>query len=232
MASPRDLTGWTLAFDLDGTLIDTAPDLIATANRILQQNGHAPVTTEMLRPYISFGSRRMLEASLASQDVVLSADALDTMWQDYLAYYRGHLADHSKPFPGLVATLQRAASDGATIVVCTNKLESLSRRLFAALDMTDLFAHVAGRDTYPVHKPDPYHLIQAIRDAGGDHERAVMVGDSDTDVATAKAASVPVIGVTFGYTAIPVTQLDCDAVISDYAEFDAALANILAARTD
>lgn len=231
MAALRDLSGWTLAFDLDGTLIDTAPDLIATANTTLIRHGFSEVSGDLLRPQISFGSRRMLEVALESQGVTPETAKVDAMWDDYIAHYRDHLAVHSQPFPNLIATLERAASKGATIVVCTNKLEAMSRRLFAALDMTDHFAQVAGRDTYPVCKPDPYHLIQAIRDGGGDTERAVMVGDSDTDVSTAQAAGIPVIGVTFGYTAIPVTELKCDAVISDYNQFDGELAKIIANRT-
>jgi phosphoglycolate phosphatase len=231
MSALRDLSGWTLAFDLDGTLIDTAPDLIATANATLERHGYHHVTADVLRPEISFGSRRMLEVALDRQGVQLDAPALDAMWNDYLNHYRSNLANHSAPFPGLIPVLERAASDGARIVVCTNKLEQLSRRLFAALDLTDRFDAIAGRDTYPVCKPDPYHLVQAIRDGGGDIDRAVMVGDSDTDVSTAKAAGIPVIGVTFGYTAIPVTDLECDAVISDYGDFDKALAGIIANRT-
>ncbi len=234
-----DLTGWTIAFDLDGTLIDTAPDLIATANAILTQNGFAAVPAEVLRPQISFGSRVMLETGLAHQRVEIAPDGdsqsvttvqMDAMFAAFLTHYRANIAAHSRPFDGLSTTLARLQSRGATLCVCTNKLEEPARELLTVLELAPRFAFIAGRDTFPVCKPDPGHLVSAIEAAGGHREQAVMVGDSDVDVATAKAARIPVIGVTFGYTPVPVTDLNCDAVISAYDAFETALDHIIGRR--
>lgn len=223
------LEGWTVAFDLDGTLVDTAPDLIATTNATLVKHGHEPVAEELLRPVISFGSRRMLQSALAHQQKTLPTSEVDILFEDFITHYRANISVHSRPFPQLRETLAELARDGARLAVCTNKLERLSRELLGALDLITPFQFIAGRDTFPVSKPDPGHLLGAIEGAGGDPARAFMVGDSDVDVETAKAAGVPIIGVTFGYTPVPVSQLYCDAVISSYSdfrrEFDAIVAH-------
>lgn len=221
------LQGWTIVFDLDGTLIDTAPDLVATANAVLVERGFDAVLADVLRPVISFGSRRMLQAALAHQQKTLPVAEVDAMFEDFLVYYRANIADHSRPFPHLRETLTGLAGDGASLAVCTNKLERLSLDLLQALDLVSPFRFIAGRDTFPISKPDPGHLIGAIEGAGGDPSHAIMVGDSDVDVETAKAAGVPIIGVTFGYTPIPIRDLGCDAVIDSYAEFRPALGTLL-----
>lgn len=232
------LEGWTIAFDLDGTLIDTAPDLIATANVILERYGFATVDGAKLRPMISFGSRRILRTGIAHQPRTTGAaqpsgavpdHQLDEMFEAFLDHYRANIAQNSTPFPHLPATLEGLRARGATLAVCTNKLAEPAAELLRALALDHHFAFLAGRDTFPVCKPDPGHLLEAIRSAGGTPDRAVMVGDSDVDVATAKAARVPVIGVTFGYTPVPVTELGCQAVIETYADFAQALQNVLRA---
>lgn len=225
----RDLDGWTLAFDLDGTLIDTAPDLLATAQAVLERFGFDSVPDDILRPEISFGSRRMLERALEHLETPGSDTDLDVMFDAFLLHYSTNIAVHSRPFTHLDQTIDAAITDGARIVVCTNKREDLTVALLDAMDMTHLFAAIAGRDTYDVHKPDPGHLLSVIADAGGEPERSIMVGDSETDVKTAKAADIPIVGVTFGYTSIPIRDLDCDAVIDSYADFNAAIEPILAA---
>lgn len=224
----RDLTGWTIAFDLDGTLIDTAPDLLATCQAVLGQLGYGPVPGDIIRPVISRGSREMLRTALAHHGHNASEAELDEAFPKVLSHYRAHIADFSQPFPQLREVVTALRSDGAKVVVCTNKMEEPSRALLSALDMIEMFDAIAGRDTFAVHKPDPGHLTHVVAAGGGDVTRAVMVGDSDVDVATAKAAGIPVIGVTFGYTAIPVADLACDAVIDHYSEFDRALEGIIA----
>ena len=224
----RDLAGVTVAFDLDGTLIDTAPDLIATAEHLLRARGLRPVGEGVLRPQISFGSRHMMRVALDHLGADASDAVLDDMFPQFLTHYRQNISVHSRPFPGLIGVLETLRQRGAKLAVCTNKLEEPTRALLNDLSMTGHFDAIAGRDTYPVHKPDPGHLTSVIRAAGGDPARAVMVGDSEVDTATAKAAGIPVIGVTFGYTQIPVRQLACDAVIEGYDQFFAAFDPILA----
>lgn len=221
----------TLVFDLDGTLIDTAPDLIRAANYVLEGRGIEPVSAERLLPEISFGARHIIAAGLRFREISYTEPELDEMFESFQTYYADNIAVESRPFEGLTNVLEECLGQGATLAVCTNKRESLSRQLLDQLGLLRLFRGLAGRDTFPVCKPHPDHLLGAIRLAGGNPARAVMVGDSEVDISTAKAARIPVIGVTFGYTHIPVTQLAPDAVIDSYGEFRAALDGILARLT-
>ena len=217
----------TLAFDLDGTLVETAPDLIAATNHVLQAQGLAPVAPDVIRDEISFGARAMIEKGLKVSGVVREPSQVDRMLADFLAHYEANIAVHSRPFPHVIDVLRECRAQGSRLVVCTNKREHLSRVLLGELAMLDLFEGIAGRDTFAVCKPHPDHLLGAIKLAGGDHQRAVMVGDSNTDISTAKAAGVPSIAVTFGYTDVPAEELGADAVIGDYRSFHEALTRIL-----
>ena len=217
----------TIVFDLDGTLLDTAPDLIAAVNHIIQMAGGAPVDVQSMRPMISFGGREMIKAGLIRNRLNASDDELHRLMPQFLGYYRENIAVSTQPFPGLLEEIDRLAGLGYKLAVCTNKLEALAMPLLAALDLSGRFDAITGRDTFPVHKPDPRHLLGTIARAGGDPARAVMIGDSNTDVQTAKAAGIPVVGVTFGYTDIPITELDCDAVISHYDQLSDALEGII-----
>jgi phosphoglycolate phosphatase len=221
------MKGVTLVFDLDGTLVDTAPDLIGAANYVLGLRGLGAVSSVKLRPQISFGARKIIMRGLAEHGETLPDSEIDGMLAIFLAYYAENIANESRAFPGLMDTLQHHKAAGATLAVCTNKAERLSRALLTQLNMLDLFAAVAGRDTFPVFKPHPDHLTGVIRLAGGDPGRAIMVGDSDTDISTARAAGIPCIAVDFGYTDVPVTELNPTSVISHYREFPAAVARIL-----
>lgn len=223
----RDLT---LVFDLDGTLVDTAPDLIRTTNYVLASRGIEPLPPERLRPEISFGARRMIAAGLQLRGVACSEDELDGMFGSFIDYYASNIAVESRPFEGLKDVLEGCLEEGGRLAVCTNKRESQSRQLLSELGLMGLFSALAGRDTFPVCKPHPDHLLGTIRLAGGDPAHAVMIGDSEVDISTARAARVPVIGVTFGYTHIPVTELAPDAVIDGYGEFRAALDSVLQRR--
>lgn len=220
----RDLT---LVFDLDGTLIDTAPDLIRATNHVLANRGLEPLPPERLLSEISFGARHMIATGLALRGISYSDSELDELFEAFQVYYEQNIAVESRPFEGLTDLLQDCLSEGAKLAICTNKLESLSRQLLDQLGLTRLFRALAGRDTFPVCKPHPDHLLGAIRLAGGNPAHAVMVGDSEVDISTAKAARIPVIGVTFGYTRIPVTELGADAIIDSYGEFRAALDRVL-----
>ncbi len=228
-----ELTGWTIVFDLDGTLIDTAPDLIGTVHALLARRGLEAVPDTLLRPEISFGSRRMMQTALQHHGQQPDDADLDAIFVEFLEYYRQHLADRSTPFPGIRALLESLGSAGARLAVCTNKAEGPARELLTQLGMSTQFAFIAGRDTFEVCKPHPYHLTETVRRAGGDPARAIMVGDSETDVKTAKAAETPVIGVTFGYTTIPVAELACDAVIQTYEgeAFEGAVARLIRTKS-
>jgi phosphoglycolate phosphatase len=222
-----DLTGATIVFDLDGTLVDTAPDLTAATNHALSLAGAAPVTVEELHPFIGRGSKAMIDAGLGFRGVSVSGEDSARLHKAFLEFYADNVAVASRPFEGVPELLDMLGHAGARLAVCTNKYEALSRLLLVELKLADKFAAVAGRDTFPVCKPDPAHLTGTIAMIGGRADRAVMVGDSEVDIATAVAANVPSIGVTFGYTSRPVRELGAGAVIDHYSEFPAALAKVL-----
>ena len=214
----------TIVFDLDGTLVDTAPDLTNALNDVLTRRGHAPVELAAIRACIGHGARIMIEAALRRTG---AEGDIDRMLADFLTHYEANIANESRPFPGAVAALEDLAAQGATLAVCTNKREYLSRKLLEELDLARYFSGLAGRDTFAVSKPDPGHLTKLIALAGGMPSRAVMVGDSDIDIRTAKAASVPVILVSFGYTDAPLDHLAPDAVIDHFDELHARAAALL-----
>lgn len=214
----------TLVFDLDGTLVDTAPDLIAAANHVMGQLSLPPASAEILRPQVSHGALAMIKAALGPAASAWPEEQLYPLFDEFIAYYQAHIAVESRPFPGLIAALDRAQARGHTLAVCTNKQEALARQLLESLGLEARFAAIAGRDTFAVFKPHPDHLLETIRLSGGTAARAVMIGDSGVDIATAKAALVPVIAVSFGYSDPPVADFAPDHVIDHYDTFDAALA--------
>ena len=217
------MTSPTLVLDLDGTLVDTASDLVATLNFILQKEGATPLDFTLARGMVGHGARAMLEAGLVASKLVASPERVEVLFREFVAHYEDHIADTSRPFPGTLDALDRFASAGWTLAVCTNKLESLSRQLLGRLGIADRFAVIAGQDSYGVRKPDPRHLTETIRNAGGSPARTVMVGDSEVDIATAKAAAVPVVAVSLGYSPVPLGEFGPDQIIGDYgALFDAA----------
>jgi len=205
----------TIIFDLDGTLVDTAPDLIDTLNVILGREGLPTIPYNEARALIGNGARSMLERGLAA--VGRPAADVDHLYDHFVAHYADHVADRSRPFPGVEAALDVLAGRGFTFAVCTNKLERLSVRLLESLGLARRFAAICGQDTFAVQKPHPEALLGTLRRAGGRLDRAVMVGDSQTDIATARAALMPVVAVNFGYTEIPVKDLEPDKIISYYS---------------
>jgi phosphoglycolate phosphatase len=220
----------TIVFDLDGTLIDTAPDLISTLNFTLAREGMPAVPYEEARKMIGGGARGMIEKALIADgrgdDKARFAGELDRMFGDFVEHYAAHIADHSRPFPQLEAALDGLAAAGYRLAVCTNKLEWLSVRLLQTLNLTRYFAAICGQDTFGMQKPDPEVLRRTIVKAGGEPGRAIMVGDSGTDVRTARAASLPVIAVTFGYSEVPIESLQPDRLISSYGDLQAAIHGI------
>lgn len=216
----------TIVFDLDGTLVDTAPDLTNALNDVLVRRGHAPVSGEAIRACVGHGAKAMIEAALRRG----GADGdLDRMLAEFLVHYEANIAAESRPYPGAVAALEGLAAEGATLAVCTNKREHLSRKLLQELDLARYFAGLAGRDTFAVSKPDPGHLLGTIELAGGPR-RAVMIGDSDIDVMTANAAAVPIVLARFGYGPPPQDGTRPDASIDHFDELRPRLESLLAAE--
>jgi phosphoglycolate phosphatase len=218
----------TIVFDLDGTLVDTAPDLIATLNAVFAERGVPLIAFDEARTLIGGGVKALLEQGLRAQNVEFTPADLDRLYGGYLERYAAHIADRSRPFPGLEAALDRLSRQGCRFAVCTNKLEWLSVRLLEALGLARRFAAICGQDTFGIQKPDPETLRRTVARAGGTLAHAVMVGDSAADIETARAAGIPVVAVDFGYTETPVSLLSPDRVIGHFDALPAAVAELLA----
>lgn len=219
-----------IAFDLDGTLIDTAPDLLDTLDVVLDEAGAARLPREETRKMIGAGARALVQRGLDAAGIRLDKPASDALYERFLEHYAANIANRSAPFPGLTEALDALAARGHVLAVCTNKLEYLSRLLLDQLGLSERFAVIAGADTFKVHKPDAGHLIGTIERAGGHVERAIMVGDSVTDVLTARNARVPVIVVPFGYTDTPAAELGGDVLIEHYDLLPETVERLLSPR--
>jgi phosphoglycolate phosphatase len=220
----------TIVFDLDGTLIDTAPDLIDTLNVVLTREGLPPVPFETGRNLIGGGAKATIERALAAEGRACPPPEVDRLYAMFIAHYADHLADRSRPFPHLESALDQLAGAGHRLAVCTNKLEWLSVRLLTRLRLAPRFAAICGPDTFGVHKPDPEVLRRTVLRAGGRPAAAVMVGDSKTDVYTARAAEVPVVAVDFGYSDVPIVSLTPDRIISSFSDLPRAITALAAER--
>jgi phosphoglycolate phosphatase len=217
-----------VVFDLDGTLVDTAPDLIGALNVILAKDGIPELPLATARNLIGGGARKLIERGLEVAGRDCTVAEIDRMMKDFIAYYADHIADMSQPFEGLEQALDDLAAKGAAFAVCTNKLEWLSKLLMDRLNLSHRFAAICGADTFGIAKPDPSFLRQTVARAGGNMASTIMVGDAGPDVGVARRASVPVIGVTFGYTETPIEELKPDRVISRMSELPQAVNDLLA----
>jgi phosphoglycolate phosphatase len=212
-----------VVFDLDGTLVDTAPDLINALNFVLDREGLPPVPLQSARTMIGAGARRLIERGLELEGRLASSDDISRLTADFIDYYAAHIADSSRPFEGLEAALDDLNGLGFRFAVCTNKLEWLSKLLLDRLGLSTRFSAICGADTFGISKPDPAILKQTIARAGGELSAAVMVGDAGPDIGVARRAGVPVIGVGFGYTEVPIADLKPDRLINHMRELPAAV---------
>ncbi|MFZ4689704.1 MAG: phosphoglycolate phosphatase [Polymorphobacter sp.] len=216
----------TVVFDLDGTLVDTAPDLCAALNHALGVLGRPGVPADTVRHLVGHGARKLLQNGLATSGAA-TPDLVEAGFQPFLDYYAGHIADGSRPYPGVEAALDALAAAGSVVAICTNKPVALSAALVMALGWDGRFAANLGFDSVPAAKPDPGHLFAAISAAGGDPATTVFVGDSITDTATARAAGVPVVAVSFGFSDRPAADLGADIIIDHYDELLPALRRLV-----
>jgi phosphoglycolate phosphatase len=216
----------TVVFDLDGTLVDTAPDLINALNFVLDREGLPPLPLHSARNMIGAGARKLIERGLEVEGREASPAELVRLTDDFIGYYAEHIADTSRPFDGLDRALDDLAALGCRFAVCTNKLEWLSKRLLDRLNLSSRFAAICGADTFGVSKPDPAILRQTVARAGGELSSSVMVGDAGPDIGVARRAGVPVVGVSFGYTDVPIADLKPDRVIDHMGELKAAVESL------
>jgi len=217
----------TVVFDLDGTLVDTAPDLINALNFVLDREGLPPVPLNSARNMIGAGARKLIERGLELEGRSARVAEITRLTADFIDYYAAHIADISRPFEGLESALDDLEMLGYQFAVCTNKLEWLSKLLLDQLGLSPRFSAICGADTFGVSKPDPAILRQTITRAGGHLSSTIMVGDAGPDIGVARRAGVPVIGVEFGYTEVPIADLKPDRLINHMRELPAAVQSLM-----
>ncbi len=219
--------GWTIVFDLDGTLVNTAPDLLQALNHVLAEASLAPVRLDTIATMIGHGARAMIVKGMTSQGAAPTEEELDGHFSRFLEYYSGNISAHSHPFEGAVEALDRLAELGALLAVCTNKKQDLSDQLLGELGLAPRFRAIVGADSVPIRKPDGGHVINTVIAAGGDPARAIMVGDSRTDERAARNAGLPFVFVPFGYEEETSDQIGPDVVLNHYSELVSCLADLV-----
>lgn len=221
------LNGATIVFDLDGTLVESAPDLIGAINAVLEGEGLRPLTLEEARPFISRGARWLLQWGITRGAEHLSEARSAELFERFLEHYSAHIALESHAFPGVEDALAALQTAGAKLVVCTNKPTALAHSLLSQLALVDWFEAVMGPDAATAAKPDPAHLMKAVLAVGGDLRRTVMVGDADIDAGAARAAGVHLVLVDFGYTEVPAAKLSPDILLSHFDDLVGACTRLL-----
>lgn len=223
---PVSFEGWTVLFDLDGTLVDTAPDLLGALNHVLGGLRLEPVPLSAVAEMIGHGARAMIETGVRTRGAVLNAADMDEAFERFIAHYVANIAVHSRPFEGAVAALDELKAQGALLTVCTNKRQDLSEQLIGALGLTSRFDLIVGADQVSNRKPHADHPLETIRRAGGVPEQSLFVGDSRTDERAARNAGLPFVFVTFGYEAEPPEAIGADVTISHYDQLVPALSGL------
>ncbi len=212
----------TLLLDLDGTLVDSVPDLASAINRVLHARRLAPLSRAEIASMVGDGVQLLVERAFAARGAAADAAAIAAFLDDYGA----HATRETRPYPGVESTLRGMAGDGWRFAVCTNKPEALARGLLAGLGLGDLFAAVGGGDSFPVRKPDPAHLSATLQAAGGRADRAVMAGDHANDVLAANGAGVPCIFAAWGYGSVAAAA-NAAAIAHSFGELPEIAARLL-----
>ncbi|MEP0520518.1 MAG: HAD family hydrolase [Hyphomicrobiales bacterium] len=212
-----------LVFDLDGTLLETAPDLVGSLNSVLEKEGLKSIPIQTARTYIGQGARMMIELGFKANQLSISHEEIEALVPGFLEIYEARISLKTHAFPNLLEVLDELSEGGWQFAVCTNKMERLARILLEDLNLTDRFVAITGGDTFENKKPHPDHILKTIALTDSLPERSIMVGDSASDINAAKAADVPVIAVDFGYTPVHVSELNPDIVISSFNELHSAI---------
>jgi phosphoglycolate phosphatase len=212
------LAGAVIAFDLDGTLVDTAPDLHRALNQVMLEEKLPETSLTDVRTFVGQGAKVLIRRAAAAHARAYDDARLDELTERFIEVYASDIARFSTVFAGVEETLTVLAAAGARLSVCTNKRTGLSNQLLDAVGLSKHFSAVIGADSVARKKPDPGHFLAAVGAVGGDPGRSLMVGDSISDVGAARAAGAPVVLVSFGYTETPAHDLGADAVFSHYRD--------------
>ncbi len=219
-----------LVFDLDGTLIDSAPDVCASVNRALAAGGRRPLTLAETKQLVGQGGRVLVERALGLTGNPGTADEVESVLAAFLAHYAAHPVDNTEPFPGALDALHRFQDAGVALGLCTNKPRATTGPVLDALGLTRFFDVVSCGDQVPHRKPDGRHVLHVVEALAATRETSAMIGDSENDVAAAIDAGVRSVAVTFGYAHLPHAELGADALIDRFDELPAALSRIAAMR--
>lgn len=224
----QDFTGWTIVFDLDGTLVETAPDLHAALNHTLAGKGLGPVPIQDIRMMIGNGAKALIRKGLSwHAQPIDEADLDSTLWPIFITHYLANITRLSHLFDEARTSLQQLKTLGFSLTVCTNKAQILAMEVLKGLDIDHLFDATLGGDITVSKKPDCAHILETLALSGGDRARAIMIGDSTTDERAARNAGLPFVFVPFGYEAESVEAIGADAVVSHYSQLPAALSRLI-----
>lgn len=225
------LKGWTIVFDLDGTLVETAPDLLNALNHVLGRENHPPLALDQIRDMIGHGAKAMIRKGWERSGLPLETERLEAMWNDFIIHYKANIAVESRPFEGAVETLDVLSGGGATLAVCTNKTQILADQVLAALGLSSYFDAVVGADSASMKKPSGAHIVETVAKANGLLAKSIMVGDSVTDEKAALEAGLPFLFATFGYESAHQDAIQYRAAFDHYAALPRLVADIAQAAS-
>lgn len=217
------MTTTTIVFDLDGTLIATAPDLVESLNHTIAARDLAPVSYEDLTHLVGQGARVMIQRAFALRGTPIADDEIPALLDRFITHYEAGMPGKSRPYPGLIEALERMKAAGYILAVCTNKMERLALPLLERLELTAYFATITGGDTFAFRKPDPAHILATVERAGGQADKVLMIGDSINDIMAARNGNIPSIAVPFGYSDVPVEELGASRIIGHFDELTVEL---------
>lgn len=217
------MTTTTIVFDLDGTLIDTAPDLVESLNHTIAARDLAPVSYEDLTHLVGQGARVMIQRAFSLRGAPIAEDEIPALLDRFITHYEVGMPGKSRPYPGLIQALERMKAAGYILAVCTNKMERLALPLLERLELTAYFATITGGDTFAFRKPDPAHILATVERAGGQADKVLMIGDSINDIMAARNGKIPSIAVPFGYSDVPVEELGASRIIGHFDELTVEL---------
>ena len=209
---------YTILFDLDGTIVNTAPDLMAAHNHVMKKFGHAEKKLSEIKSLAGRGAWVMMQRSFKEE--IKDEKIKKEMTKEFIDFYAKNIDRDSKPINGIMKFLEWAKNKRISMAVCTNKKERLAEDLLKKLDMSKYFEYIAGADTFEFNKPDPRHLTNVVEIIGGDLQRTIMVGDSEVDANSAHNAKLPFVLVKDGYTEKKENEIKHDELISDFIGFE------------